>query len=189
MNNNIILLGDACSVSWLLDSCKIERETGLFEWCKGDNFSDVIYTINNIHNIDVEQYKLPGNVCIRGTDIYTSHYALNSFSDKVKRRSKRFIDMIKSNVELLFIRRDYFNTMLKIEELDEFDKSIKKINPDCNYKFLLLNTTGDLITYKNLIHKMVEVNTMEEPKENKKNSEDIALWKNIFEELGITLNI
>ena len=79
--------------------------------------------------------------------------------------------------------------MLTIEELDEFDKSIKKINPDCNYRFLLLNTTGDLITYKNLIHKMVEVNTMEEPKENKKNSEDIALWKNIFEELGITLNI
>jgi len=187
--NNIILVGDACSVSWLLDSCKIERATGLFEWCNSHNFKDIIYVINNIENIQVENYKIHGNVCIKETDIYTSHYTLNNFTDKIKRRSKRFIDMIKSNVELLFIRRDYFNSMLTIEELDEFDKAIKSINPNCTYKFLLLNTKGDIIKYKNLVHKMVEVNTMEHPKEIKKNSEDIALWKNIFEELGISLNI
>ena len=180
MNNNIILLGDACSVSWLLDSCKIERETGLFEWCRSDNFRDIINTINNINNIEADNYKLPGNVCIRGTDIYTSHYHLNQFSDKVKRRSQRLIDMIKSDVELLFIRRDYWNAMLSEQDFKDFDKAIKTINPECKYKLLLLNTKSDIINYPNVIHKMVEVNTMEEPKEIKKNSEDIIKLVNTF---------
>ena len=189
MNNNIIPLGDNCTTSWLLDSCNIERETGLFEWCRSDNFRDIIDTINNINNIEAYNYKLPGNVCIKGTDIYTSHYNLNQFSDKVKRRSQRLIDMIKSDIELLFIRRDYWNAMLTEQDFDDFDKAVKTINTECKYKLLLLNTKGDLITYKNVIHKMVEVNTMEEPKEIKKNSEDIALWKNIFSELGIQLKL
>jgi hypothetical protein len=75
--NNIILLGDACSVSWLLDSSNIERETGLFEWCNSDNFKDIIYTINNILKLEADIYRIPGNVCIKDTDIYTSHYPLN----------------------------------------------------------------------------------------------------------------
>jgi hypothetical protein len=187
--NNIILLGDACSVSWLLDSCNIERQTGLFEWCNSHNFKDIINVINNIENIQAEQYKINGNVCIKGTDIYTSHYSLENYLGIVKRRSQRFIDIVKSNVELLFLRRDYFNSMLTLEDIEEFDKAIKKINPYCKYKFLLLNTKGNLINHPNIIHKMVEVNTMEHPKEIQKNIEDIALWKNIFEELNIKLNI
>ncbi len=186
---HIIPLGDGCSVSWLLDSCYFTRQTGLFEWCRNDYFKDIIYAINNIDNIEAEPYKLPGNVCIKGTDIYTCHYRLEPFKDKVKRRAKRFIDMVKSNTEILFIRRAYYTSITTIDELEEFDKAIKKINPDCKYKFLLLQTNGELLTGKNIYHKKVEVNTMEYPKNNFKKQEDIETWKNIFKEFDINIRV
>ena len=188
--NNIILLGDSCSVSWLLDSCNIKRETGLFEWCRSEFFKDIIYTINNINDVNVDYYKLPGNVCIRGTDIHTSHYSLQQFDEKIKRRIQRFIDIVKSNVEIVFIRRnEYCNSNLTIKEINEFEKAIKNINPYCKYKLLLLTTTEELINYPNITHKILKINTMENPKESQKNEEDIALWKGIFNELGIQVNV
>jgi hypothetical protein len=95
--------------------------------------------------------------------------------------------MVKSNTEILFIRRDYKNSMLTIEDLNQFDKGINIINPYCKYKFLLLNTKGDILNYPNLIHKMIEVNSMEHPKETNKNIDDIQVWKGVFKELNIEL--
>ena len=95
--------------------------------------------------------------------------------------------MVKSNTEILFIRRDYKNSMLTIEDLNQFDKAINIINPYCKYKFLLLNTKGDILNYPNLIHKMIEVNSMEHPKETNKNIDDIQVWKDVFKELNIEL--
>ncbi len=186
---HIIPLGDGCSVSWLLDSCYFTRQTGLFEWCRSDYFKDIIYAINNIDNIEAEPYKLPGNVCIKETDIHTSHYPFYSFKDKIKRRAKRFIDMVKSDTEILFIRRAYYTNITSINELEEFDKAIKNINPHCKYKFLLLQSNGELLTGKNIYHKKVEVNTMEEPKNNDKKQEDIETWKNIFKEFNIDIRV
>ena len=187
--NNIILIGDSCGVSWLLDSCNISRETGLFEWCRSDFFKDIIYTINNIDNIDVDYYKLPGNVCIKGTDIHTSHYSLQQFNEKIKRRVQRFNDIVKSNIEIIFIRRNEYYNLVTLQNVEDFDKAVKKINPECNYKLLLLNTEGEKIIHPNIIHKFIKINSMEQPKESQKNSEDIDLWKNIFSELGIQLNL
>ncbi len=179
----IILLGDGCSISWLAQTMGFKREDSPFEWFRGDHFKDINHVIKNINTIQIVPYKFPGNICYENTDIFSSHYTLNQFFDISKRRLNRFIDDIKNNNTITFLRRDYYNTGISLCEYNEFKSLIKDINSNCNFKIYLFRTKPHEEYDENIIVKQVEVNTAEEPKESKKNKEDIDMWDNILKEI------
>ncbi len=179
----IILLGDGCSISWLCQGLKISHATGLFEWCRSDYFKDIIYVLENINNVQVSNYKLPGNVSFSNTDIFSSHYRLNTFIEKVKRRSLRLIEDIKSSDNILFMRRDYYNTGITEEQFNTFKTIISSINENCKYTFLLLSTKENIINDPTFINKIIDVNSVEENSVVKK-QEDLEVWKRVFIEIG-----
>ena len=142
-NTIIILLGRCCKIVCAMQKINLKHKSGLFDWVESNNFEDILYCINKLSQnedltITYERPGFPGNIFIDNTDIRTSHYTFEEYEKILKRRSDRFIEYIKGNNPILFIREDlvYFTTQ---EQLIEFKKIIYKINPDCEFNFLLLS--------------------------------------------------
>jgi hypothetical protein len=184
--NKLILLGQTCNVTFATKKLKINKESGIFEWVFSIDFDDIIYLLENkFQDIDVEN-KGGGNVKIKNTDIFTSHYKLEEYREIVKRRSARFLEDIKSGQEILFMRIE-FTKFITLEQVERFNKAILNINPDCKFKFLIVRHTNDVfeneVKHEIVINKRLTKNSVTEPEENK---EDVEWLEGILKECNFT---
>lgn len=154
----IIALGMCCRVSWMLQSLNLKGEDSMFEWMRSVDFEDILKIIRKVSNnesIEIkERSSLPGNVFLDDTEIFTSHYNKIDLPEIFKRRSQRFIDYIKSSDKIIFIREDYYDYPTNKNQIIELKDIIEKINPNCNYKILLLSARINDISNKIDIEKV-----------------------------------
>jgi hypothetical protein len=182
--NKLILLGQTCNVTFATKKLKINKESGIFEWVFSIDFDDIINLIENkFQDIDAE-IRDKGNVKIKNTDIFTSHYKVEEYSEIIKRRSERFLEDIKSGKEILFMRIEFMK-FITLEQVERFNKAILDINPDCKFKFLIIRHTKDEsldeVKHELVINKRLTKDSVTEPEENK---EDVEWLEGIFKELN-----
>ena len=124
-------MGDTCNLTFAMQRLGIKQENSVFEWHFSKDFNDIIKLIDNKFNNIISE-----NGKIKGTNIYSGHYPDKEIYDLLlKKRSDRFLNDINGDKEILFIRRGYI-TLLQFEN---FKKVIYNINPNCNFKFLLVS--------------------------------------------------
>jgi hypothetical protein len=143
MKKDYITLGYHCNITYLTQAVGMKNESGLFEWLESRKLSYITDVINIIKiNIDTDIIKgVDNRVHIINTYLYTGHYKLEEYKDIFIRRANRFLDMIKSSSEIIFIRLNPYNKeSTTIEEINDFCRAIQFINPILNIKFLLIDT-------------------------------------------------
>lgn len=142
----IILLGEGCQISWDFDKLQIEKTRSIFEWFLSVKFTDILYIINKLISGDelcvTRQDIYRGNLFMDKTDIRTTHYIESKLVDVLQRRGSRFIDQVKSDEPILFVRYEHSEYSTSKDDIFEFDKLIKMINPDCRYNLLLFASHG-----------------------------------------------
>ena len=154
----IILIGRCCRISFDTIDINLKTETSLFEWVWTDTLDEINTIIKKlINNEPILINRINGNDVMVDTNIKTCHYLDKNYEEIVIRRSKRFINDIINNKDILFIRDDVLGT-IKYEEIHDFYSLIKTINPVSSCKMLLLSNSNNFneIIYTNLYHKIYE---------------------------------
>ena len=142
----IIPLGATCNITFLLQNCKIKKETTLFEWFvsnKLNNITNVLFKIVNKTDNDIIKQN-NNHIYINDENIFTSHYNIENFKPIYERRRDRLLDSIKNNSRILFVRFEGNNNIYKHEDIDEFINIIKIINPNCKEIKLFLITPNEI---------------------------------------------
>lgn len=133
----LIAIGRCCRISQDMIRLNLKEETSLFEWNVTDYLSEINVVLKKmVDGVPLEIVRFDGNDWIKDTKIRTAHYLKNNYKEIVDRRAKRFINDIKTNKEVLFIRDDGIGSITK-EEIDEFVILIKKINSNLDFKILV----------------------------------------------------
>lgn len=154
----IILLGEGCQISWDFDKLKIEKRRSIFEWFLSVKFTDLLCVIKKLslgETLKVTRQNIyHGNLFMDETDIRTTHYSESNLEQVLKRRGDRFIDDIKSNEKILFVRYEHAAYSTTEDDIHEFNTLIRGINPECQYNLLLFAKPGNklLIDIPNLYH-------------------------------------
>jgi hypothetical protein len=163
----LIPLGCHCNITFLQQELRIKRETGLFEWLQSDKLSYITDIINSIKDgIDTDIIKgVNKNLYIINKKIFTFHYNLEEYKKIFTRRAKRFLEQIKNETEILFVRINAFTTPLgerlftSEEEINNFGEAIHSINSNLKIKFLMIHTVNESSDHKILdetkIHNMI----------------------------------
>ena len=155
-NAMIILLGRCCRVSFDMINHNLKGKTSLFEWVWSNTLTEVNIIIEKlINNQPLTSKRMNGHDYIEGTNIITGHYLNKNYDEILSRRAKRFINNIKGQKKILFIRDDAVSS-IKLDEIERFFELIKTINPQLSFKFLLLSESNvyNKITYPNLHHEI-----------------------------------
>ncbi len=138
----IILLGMCCHIIYKMKRLGKTQATGVFDWLRSENFKDILIIIKKIATGEeipiTTRNDLPENVFLGDTNIRTSHYQQDKYPEIFERRSKRFLLDIQSGENILFIRHS--EEIIEPLEIQEFKKLIEYINPECEYKLLILST-------------------------------------------------
>lgn len=154
----LILIGRCCRVSNDIIDINLKSETSLFEWVWTNTLNEINIIIQRlIKNEPILINRIDGNDYMEGTNIVTSHYLNKDYKEICNRRSKRFMNDIINNKEILFIRDDFLGT-IQYEEIRHFYSLIKTINPKLSFKMLLLSNGNNFteMIYPNLHHKIYE---------------------------------
>jgi hypothetical protein len=152
----LIILGRCCRISFDMIKLNLKTKTSLFEWVWTDTLTEINTIIEKlIHNTPLTILRHGGNDYFADTNIKTAHYQTQDYNAIVDRRSKRFMNDIRKNKEVLFIRDDVLGTIKK-KEIEKFYSLIKTINPELDFKFLLVSEINQYkeIIYQNLHHKI-----------------------------------
>jgi hypothetical protein len=150
----IIPLGYHCNISELNKQCGIKSNTTLFEWFESKKLkyiNDVLIKIlvnkddNIINGCD-------GNLFLINKELFTCHYKKSEYFDVYKRRKKRLLDDVKKSDKILFVRINPFDKKYSTtsHEIEMFAKLIKKINPELQIDFLLIDTITSKDDFKKL---------------------------------------
>jgi hypothetical protein len=138
--DTLIIMGRCCRISFDIKKLGYSYPTSMFEWTWTDTFAEVNYVIEKVINKEpltiFRNYYGQDN--IEGTHIVTSHYLNRNYKEILDRRANRFIEDVKSNKKIVFIRDDVKDT-ITIEEIIKFKELINRINPECNYRILLIS--------------------------------------------------
>jgi hypothetical protein len=168
----IIPIGSCCEITFKLEKLKSKGETSLFEWHFSFNFKDVLEVFKTISNGEELTYSYKANNSyIDNVDIYSSHYRkIDEYADMMNRRKERLVNQIKGSVcfangaggdeagkgagdntgasDLVFIRQitNHENLIFPSQEdINEFNRYIYKLNPNCKYRILFVVYTKDKI--------------------------------------------
>lgn len=138
----IIPLGFHCNISFLNQALNIKKETGLFEWFESRNLqhiTDVIntLTINPESNIICSNDR---NIYLLNTNLLSYHYDIDEYKIIFQRRYNRFIDNINKEENIYFVRINPYGCNTSKNEIELFIESIKRINPNIKFNFLLIDT-------------------------------------------------
>ena len=94
----IIPFGQTCNISFLLQNCKLKKETSLFEWFITDSLKNITGVIKKLNAKEpIRNFRTGTHLCIEYDDIYTGHYKLDEWDSIFKRRSERLLNTIKHN--------------------------------------------------------------------------------------------
>jgi hypothetical protein len=142
----IIPLGFNCNVSFLNQALHIKKETGLFEWFESrslQHITDVIntLTINPESNIIFTEFGRDFEcIYLLNHNLLSCHYDIDEYKIIFKRRYNRFIDNINKEENIYFIRVNPNGYNTSKNEIELFIESIKRINPNIKFNFLLIDT-------------------------------------------------
>lgn len=142
----IIPLGFNCNVSFLNQALHIKKETGLFEWFESrslQHITDVIntLTINPESNIIFAEFDRDFEyIYLLNNNLLSCHYDIDEYKIIFKRRYNRFIDNINKEENIYFIRVNPNGYNTTKNEIELFIESIKRINPNIKFNFLLIDT-------------------------------------------------
>jgi len=165
--NKIIPIGYGCGISFVLKHLNLRKETSLFEWFVTKSLDDVTNLINmitndisnvNISKIDMSSFNQIHRIYINGENMFSDHYDYNEYIKIFERRAKRFINDIQThNGNILFVRNLDYNENISSDMVDNFNKSIHNINPNLNFKLLLVSNVlkkykFNKITSDNVFH-------------------------------------
>lgn len=156
----MILIGRCCRISNLTRNVGFKSATSLFEWCWTDTLNEINTILKKLINgEEIKIVRKGENDYMVDTNIKTNHYINSDYSCIVNRRSKRLMDDIKQNKQVLFIRDDLLGT-IQIPEIEEFIALIKSINPKLEFKILLLSKESEFseINVNQVNHKIYDPN-------------------------------
>ena len=137
----IVPLGFHCNVSFLNQALRIKKETGVFEWFEIRNLEHITDVINTL-TIHPETDIVFGNdryVYLLNTNLFSYHYNIDEYKPMFQRRYNRFIDNINKE-ENYFVRVNPQGCNTSKNEIELFIESIKRINPNIKFNFLLIDT-------------------------------------------------
>ncbi|QKF94424.1 DUF1796 protein [Fadolivirus algeromassiliense] len=159
-----ISIGNSCSVTYQKQQLDIKNETYPFDWIRTESLDDITNCINNdfidfITNLIKvnESDKFPVSSDDNFPDnsdcksiIMKNRYGMKFYHDfnnqtnmsdivnKYERRIKRFINLIKSNKSICFVRDELKPIKINNGYISNFINVIKKINSECNCKIVII---------------------------------------------------
>ena len=149
----LIPLGHHCNITELHSQLGIKKETGVFEWLEGWKLQYITNVINAlINNPDENIFRGKNNkINLLHEGFFTRHYKFEEYKIIFKRRYERFLKIIKSTEDILFVRINPINrNNTTVDEINLFVESIKKINSDLKINFLLIDTVDKVTNFKPL---------------------------------------
>jgi hypothetical protein len=158
MPPSIIPLGETCNITFLMQNAGFKKETYLFEWFVSRKLPDITTVLLKIvTNTDQDIIKQVGeHTYIENGNIFSGHYTAENFKFIYERRRDRFIETIKTELSLLFIRFEASKHIYTYKEIDEFIDAIHCINPDCSIKLLLIHPEPYTLDHPCLIRKIYD---------------------------------
>jgi hypothetical protein len=121
---------------------KYKKETGLFEWFESRNLQHITDVINTL-TINQESNIICGNdryIYLLNTNLLSYHYHIDEYKIIFQRRYNRFIDNINKEENIYFVRINPHGCSTSKNEIELFIESIKRINPNIKFNFLLIDT-------------------------------------------------
>ena len=141
----LIPLGFHCNVSFLNQALCIKKETGVFEWFETRKLQYITDVINTL-TINPDTNIINGTnkyVYLLNCGLFSYHYNINEYKPIFQRRYNRFIDNIKKEENIYFVRINPLGEKTTKNEIELFIESIKRINPNINCNFLLIDTINN----------------------------------------------
>jgi len=138
----LIPLGGCCLATYVTRTCGHNTGNSPYSWISIPEFADVVSTMEKFPtDFDISDEKYVGYPQLHCKDfkIWLSHYTKEQAVDICSRRHQRMIDIIKSDKKILFLRVNHYSDNINVELLNDFDRVVKKINPDVNYKILVVD--------------------------------------------------
>lgn len=149
----VISLGCCCEINFLLDKIGLTNERYPFDWLAVYKFDDVISSIEGKFSrflCSVEEkpniylQKEDEQLKIDGLDIYIPHYSKDIYDQKIISRVNRFNQKIATSDKILFIRKSHYDVeQVNIDQINNFNNLIKRLNPDLDYFLLVVNEIID----------------------------------------------
>jgi len=151
--------GNACAVKNSINMfCKEQspEKTQFFDWlvCSMKSINEVLEYKPILFDEPLGYNYVYQNTTIffKDFDLLISHHdivnlndnTINELIDKYTRRRQRFIDTIKNNNNIFFIRYCTCQYDLDVEEIIKFYHNIRNIKNDLNFKFILISEDFDL---------------------------------------------
>lgn len=153
--SRIITLGSCCRVMWTLQNMDLRQQSCLFDWMKSDYFSDVLRILQLLADNQTITYRKDYDIgqddFLHDTRIRTLHYN-GRIEEVFTRRSQRFLDDVRSEQNILFLREDPDGIHTTNSELENFEKIILQINPKCNFKMILMTSSHYFQTHEPITH-------------------------------------
>ena len=149
MTRYFIPLGFHCNITFLSQDIRMKHETSLFEWIQSEKLQYITDIINNIKDtININIIKgSDKNIHILHEKVFTYHYELEEYKSMFMRRAIRFLDIIKTSKELLFIRINPIYYSTTTDEINNFCEAIHSIQPALDIKFLMIHKIHDYSNY------------------------------------------
>lgn len=143
----IITLGYRCNITFLNEGLHLKKETSVFEWLESRNLqyiTDIIntLTLNPLSNIIYGIYGTD-KIYLLNSNFFTCHYNVEEFKIIFKRRYDRFINNINKEENIYFVRLNPLGENTSKNEIELFIESIKRINPNIKFNFLLIDTVNN----------------------------------------------
>ena len=138
----LISLGFHCNVSFLNQALNIKKETGVFEWFESRNLQYITDVINTL-TINPQSNIISRNnnyIYLLNINFLSLHYDVDEYKIIFQRRYSRFIDNINKEQNIYFVRINPVGYNTSKNEIELFIESIKRINPNIKFKFLLIDT-------------------------------------------------
>ena len=190
-----ISLGSTCCISQQLKNFNLRKDAYPFDWVRISNLNNVIKLLENQFSdfLDFESFefcKFSNDFMINGlvgSNIYKNKYCtfyhefpekindinFELFCQKYKKRIVRFLDLIKSNEKITFIREELRN--VKISKINKLIETLYFINPNLDYKIIVITNDKNALNYNinkvTFIHSNKKVTNWKRPE---------LVWKNIF---------
>lgn len=198
--DKIVSLGAGCDVLFALEKLDLMHKrgkTGIFDWVSIIQIKDITLLIETkFKDITVEYRRgsehkngnytlhLDQEMChITGTDICTGHYDLNNYKCIVQRRSERFLEDLRSNNSILFIREDCLGFSSSESDILRLTSAILSINPHLKFKIAVihqLENAADFVPYETEYAKNYFFLTSQLPKNGRWTETDVVCWHPIL---------
>jgi len=165
-----VSLGNSCSIAYNLNLYNLRKESYPFDWVRVANLNNITSLIENkfVDFLDINTFifkefsdKFEVNNKL-GSYIYKNNYCcfyhefenridqekILYFKEKYKRRIERFLELLSSNKNIIFIREEFGK--ISIIKINKFIKKLYDFNPNINFKIILITNDSQLINIPNV---------------------------------------